>query len=92
MDVYQHHIAGRWSASVKTLDVINLCDGTKMAEISHGGVSEIDAAGMVAQALSQSILTPIAARTRSLIATLHAGDDILRRSAHRCHGAGHGRE
>lgn len=44
MDVYQNYVGGRWVASPKTLDVINPSDGSKMAEISRGGASEIDAA------------------------------------------------
>lgn len=50
MDVYQHYIAGRWVASAKTLDVVNPSDGTKMAEISRGAASEIDAAVLAGHA------------------------------------------
>ena len=50
MDVHQSYIAGRWLASSATLPVINPSDGSKMAEISRGGASEVDAAVAAGQA------------------------------------------
>lgn len=50
MDVHENYIAGRWVAAAKTLEVINPSDGSKIAEISRGGASEIDAAVLAARA------------------------------------------
>lgn len=50
MSAHQHYIGGKWTASPRSIAVVNPSDGQVFADIARGGPDEIDAAVTAAQA------------------------------------------